>query len=122
MSLKNQLEISLVTINKKTLKIAFSGEFDAYTPPEIKYTIYRQSADGPKFLIIDLSELRYMDSNGFGFLLGLLKQRRETGHHLIIIRAKEHIDRVFRITRLDKMFTICDSEEQALQAITNIDS
>ncbi|MBC7450569.1 MAG: STAS domain-containing protein [Cytophagales bacterium] len=67
---------------------------------------------------IDLSLVRYMNSSGIGVLLTLLTKFRNKGGELILINPSEQIKKLLIITKLNSIFVIVDSEEQALERLT----
>jgi anti-sigma B factor antagonist len=67
---------------------------------------------------IDLSQVRYMNSSGIGVLITLLTKFRNKGGELILINPSEQIKKLLIITKLNSIFVIVDSEQEALQRLT----
>ena len=67
----------------------------------------------PKF-ILDFSSVGHMSSSALGMLITLHKRIRERGGELRLCGIQPAILEVFVITRLNEIFTICQSREQAL--------
>lgn len=70
-----------------------------------------------QFLIIDLGNVKYVDSSGFGILLSLNKKCRGGNRRFFLINLETPIDRILRVTKLDQIFTICANLEEALKTI-----
>ena len=83
-----------------------TGELDISTAPRLEEALLRAEADGPALLVIDLSELGFMDSTGLRLLIGADGRAREAGRRLVLIQGNEMVQRVLRLTRLDERLEI----------------
>ncbi|MGD0511573.1 MAG: STAS domain-containing protein [Candidatus Micrarchaeaceae archaeon] len=54
-------------------------------------------------IVLDLSDVRYMDSSGLGALVGLYVSAKRNGKHLKLINLS---DRVLELLRLTKLITV----------------
>ncbi len=92
-----------VTDEQVTLTI--TGEIEVYSLPD--FTRLAESfVGGPKNLVIDMKELEYIDSSGLGFLVTLHDRLERSGQHLKLTNMPNHVVRVFKITRLDRILDI----------------
>ena len=61
-------------------------------------------------MIIDCKELKYIDSTGLGVLIGVLKRIKDNNGNdsgnITITNLKPYIEKIFKITGLDKIFLI----------------
>ena len=64
-------------------------------------------------IVLDLSEVNYMDSKFLGSLAGMLKKTREAGGDLQIAAAQDHICTLFRTIRYDSLFCLYPTIEDA---------
>jgi anti-sigma B factor antagonist len=97
--------------------IDVGGEIDVYTVPMFKKAISEAIDRGHRHLLIDLADVTYMDSSGFGTLLGATKRLRPYGGSLSLIGCNEVITRMLKITRLDTIFAMYETEGQATEAV-----
>lgn len=97
--------------------IRFSGEIDVYTAPMFKKAIYEAIDSGKKHIVVDLTNVSYMDSSGFGTLLGATKRLRPVGGSLSLVGCNDVITRILKITRLDTIFRMHPSETDAVSTI-----
>ncbi|MFN3403661.1 MAG: STAS domain-containing protein [Cytophagaceae bacterium] len=67
---------------------------------------------------IDLSQVRYMNSSGIGVLITLLTKFRNKGGEVVLINPSEQIKKLLIITKLNAIFSIVDTEEQAIEKLT----
>jgi anti-sigma B factor antagonist len=96
--------------------VKVTGEIDVYTAPEFKSALNKAIETGATNLIIDLTNVSYMDSSGFGILLGATKRVRPKGGTINLLGCSEAITRMLKITRLDTIFGIHCGIEDALAA------
>lgn len=66
---------------------------------------------------IDLSEVRYMNSSGIGVLITLLTKFRNKGGEVALINPSEQIKKLLVITKLNAIFTMVDSEQEAISKL-----
>ena len=69
--------------------------------------------DCPK-LVLDFQNVSHMSSGALGMLITLHKRIREKGGDLRLCGISESIYEVFKITRLNEVFNVCDSREDAV--------
>ncbi len=97
--------------------ITVQGELDVYTSPKLKEAIAEAVEAQNTDLVIDLNDVRYIDSTGLGVLIGTLKKIRESGCRMLLVCNVSQILSVFSITGLSKILTICDTINDAENAL-----
>lgn len=97
--------------------LAVAGEIDIYTAPLFKQAVVNLVSEGNTDVIIDLSGVTFMDSSGFGTLLGATKRLRPLGGGLHLASPNSTIQRMLRLTRLDSIMKIYDTPEAAADAV-----
>lgn len=73
-------------------------------------------AEKPK-IVLDFSSVAHMSSSALGVLITAHKRIREKGGQLRLCNIESAIYEVFVITRLNEIFTICDSREEAMKSL-----
>jgi anti-sigma B factor antagonist len=91
------------------------GSVDVYTASELRSGLDGQIQQGHTRLVVDLQDVDFMDSTGLGVLVARLKMVRHQNGWLRLVCTNEKVLRVFRITGLDKVFSIHDSVDGALE-------
>ena len=94
------------------------GEIDIYTAPLFKQAVVKLVSEGNNDVIIDLSQVSFMDSSGFGTLLGATRRLRPGGGGLHLAGANNTIQRMLRLTRLDSIMRIYDTVDAAAHAVS----
>jgi anti-sigma B factor antagonist len=69
---------------------------------------------GENRFIIDLSKLEYMNSTGLNIILNLMNKSRDKGGEAVVAAATPRIKSLFSVTKLDSVFTMKNSREEAL--------
>jgi anti-sigma B factor antagonist len=64
--------------------------------------------------IIDISELRYINSSGIGVLITILTKFRNKGGEVFLMKPSENVKKLLVITKLNAIFNIVQSEQEAL--------
>jgi anti-sigma B factor antagonist len=90
------------------LTIAFAGELDISSAPNAERALAAAEGERPGVILIDLSDLSFMDSTGLNLIARADGRAREAGRQLRIIRGPESIHRLFRITLLDQRLEFVD--------------
>lgn len=93
------------------------GELDVSNAPQLRQTITTALDEGSGKVIVDLSTVTFMDSTTLGVLIGAHNRVRESGGALGVVAPDDKIRRVFRITGLDKVFTLYDTVPDAATAL-----
>lgn len=99
--------------------LTVSGEIDIYTAPLFKQAVVTLVSEGNRNVIIDLSGVTFMDSSGFGTLLGATKRLRPMGGGIFLAGPNGTIQRMLRLTRLDTIMKIHDSVDAAVAAASS---
>jgi len=97
--------------------IDVSGEVDIYTTPQFKEAVTEILQQGHTHIIINLTDVSYMDSSGFGTLLSATKRLRPQNGGIYLVGCNEAVSRMLDITRLNTIFTVVHTEEEAVGAV-----
>jgi len=73
--------------------------------------------DKIKNCIIDLKEVRYISSSGIGVLITMLTKMRNAGGEVFLASPSEHVKKLLIITKLNNIFTVYDSLEDAKEKL-----
>lgn len=96
------------------LLVGLDGELDHFCAQSIRRELDSQIADPSiRQLILDFSNLTFMDSSGIGVILGRYRILRERGGTVSVIHMNEHISRIFHISGMGKVIRALDSKQEA---------
>lgn len=97
--------------------IALAGDFDLHSGPEFERRVLEAIGRGATELLIDLTEVSFIDSTTIGILMRTRKRLAPIGGRVQVVTADRNILRLFEITALDRMFEIYPSRAEALEDI-----
>lgn len=87
---------------------------DAAIAIDFKDSMRDETDDGPDTVILDLSDVQFIDSSGLGAIVASMKQlggRRK----LVLAGLTPAVDKVFRLTRMDSVFSLFSTLDGALE-------
>ncbi|MCM3575556.1 MULTISPECIES: anti-sigma factor antagonist [Mesobacillus] len=100
---------------ESTLAVKVSGEIDAYTAPQLREKLFPMSEKEGVKMVVDLSEVNYMDSTGLGVFVGVFKNVRAHDGEFKIVGLSERLQRLFEITGLADIIDINSQIEGGVQ-------
>ena len=106
---------SKITKYDNAIVINFSGDIDLQSSPEARKVLLKYVSD-KKTILVDLSKVEYIDSSGIASLVEALQTSRKEGSNLFLVEVSEAASRVLELARLDKVFKIFTTIEEALKA------
>ena len=104
------MELSLSTrtvAGRRVLEVG--GEIDVYTAPQLRERLVALVDSGDRRVVVDLARVEFLDSTGLGVLVGAPKRLRGAGGELSLVCSQERLLKIFRITGLDRVFTLFES-------------
>ena len=95
-----------------------SERLDAHNSEVLKLKIKELFEGGAKNVLVDLAEVRFIDSSGLGALVSGFKNAVAYKGALALSGFQDQVRSMFELTRLNRVFDIYVSEEEALAALT----
>lgn len=108
-SIDRQEKYNIVKLNEDKL--------DSIISPELKSEFLTMQAQGISNIIVDLSEVRYIDSSGLSALLVGNRVFTETDGVFILAGISDHAMKLIEISQLHKVLTILPTVEESVDAI-----
>ena len=110
------MEINYRTEKSNVLVVDVEGDLDARVAADLKEGLNGKIDEGSSWLLINLTEVPYMDSAGLGVLVSGLKNTNRKSGDLRVYGLQPDVKNIFELTRLNKVFQIFDNEETALES------
>ncbi len=95
--------------------VSMTGQLIVGNRQELKDDVLELLRSGSRKFLIDFSETAYIDSSGLGVLVSLSKKIREKGGEMRLSSLNEDLRTLFELTKLDTLFHISQTREQALE-------
>jgi anti-sigma B factor antagonist len=93
------------------------GRFDAASAPAVRDRLHQLIEEGHSRLLLNLSEMEFIDSAGLGALVSCLRRAAADGGDLRLAEVPAFCRSIFELTRLTRVFNVGESEAQAVAAI-----
>lgn len=94
--------------------ITVRGELDLASAPALEKELERASELGPELLLLDLSELDFMDSTGLSILVKAHQQATDAGREFALVRGPQQVQRLLTLTGVADRLTLIDTPEELL--------
>src|SRR5882757_1717093 len=93
--------------------VDLEGDVDLGTSPNLRRTLFDLLGESPK-LALNLTALRYIDSSGIATLIEVLKASQRLQKEFVLFGISPAVRDVFRLTHVNRIFQIFDTEEEAV--------
>jgi anti-sigma B factor antagonist len=90
------------------------GSLDLATAPSLRAALVEAANEGKHDIIVDLTELEFLDSTGLGALIGAHRRALENSGRVRLIVREGPIQRLLNITGLMRIFAVYASLDAAL--------
>jgi anti-sigma B factor antagonist len=90
------------------------GSLDLATSPSLRAALVEAASEGKHDIIVDLTELEFLDSTGLGALIGAHRRALENSGRVRLIVREGAIQRLLNITGLMRIFAVYGSLDAAL--------
>jgi len=89
------------------------GDLDLAVVDQVRGTLERLVENGQHRVVMDLSQVGYIDSSGMGVLVAAMKQARAAGGDVRLCALQDDVLAIFEITRLNKVMSIHPTRQEA---------
>ncbi len=109
MNLKIEKKNDIVVINVKEERL------DAHNSGELKSEMQKMFEEGRKNILVDLKDVRFIDSSGLGALVSGFKNAISHQGNLKLSSLQPQVKSMFELTRLHRVFEIFASPSEAME-------
>ena len=92
--------------NENETILEIDGTLDAVTAPELRTVVDDLVNSNTMAVTLELSALRLIDSSGVGVIVSLFKRIKSNGGQVKIVGLRDQPRAIFRLLRLDRVFTV----------------
>jgi anti-sigma B factor antagonist len=97
--------------------VSISGDIDLETSPKLREFLKPKSTKKTPCLLLDFSEVNYIDSSGLATLIEYFQVVRGFGGKLALASLSPRVKNVFEIVRLEQIFSLHPDVPSALAAL-----
>ena len=101
-------QAKIIDVRGGVTSLAENALLDAYT---------QASAGGVPVVVLNLTDLEYINSSGIGLLIRLFKQADTAGRGLYAFGLNEYYRKIFELTGLNEFILVYETESDALAAV-----
>ncbi len=94
------------------------GRLDASLAADFKHEMIEMIDSGQRRLVLDLSAVNFIDSSGLGAIVAVLKHLGHDGS-LVVSGLRHNTLAMFRLTRMDHVFSLFDETADAVAALAD---
>ncbi|MCK5830168.1 MAG: STAS domain-containing protein [Methylococcales bacterium] len=110
------MKIESKNVNNTLVLILQEKRLDASQAVSLKDEISEYIKADNQNIAINLHTVEFVDSSSLGALVSCLKLMGSRGR-LTLFGLNKPVISMFKLTRMDRVFTLCETEEQALEAL-----
>jgi anti-sigma B factor antagonist len=97
-----QFEVNRTEDGPERLRLALVGELDLYSSTRLDDAVVEAEGEKWPCVCLDLTELQFMDSAGLRLIMRTHARATKNGRRMVLRRGPDTVDRVFRLTGLDR--------------------
>lgn len=112
------MELSKTDIGDTRIVKVIDPRIDAAVAIQFKDAMRAQTDGGPERVVLDLSEVSFIDSSGLGAVVAAKKLLNES-HVLELAGLTPVVAKVFKLTRMDTIFTVHEDVNTAVPALAS---
>lgn len=114
---EEKVQMTARKFNANTSIIDIQGEINAFAENVLMDAYTQATSQGAKNIVLNFSELSYMNSSGIGLLVTLLIRANRQKQSLVAFGLSDHYKQIFELTRLNESIKIYPSEKDAIAAM-----
>ncbi len=114
MTTQANLTITVRNVGGKASVMDIKGEVNSFAENALMDAYAQASIGNTESIILNFTDLEYMNSSGIGLLVTLLIRAKRQGLRLIAFGLSQHYQQIFELTRLNEAIPICETEAEGL--------
>ncbi|AZQ62660.1 anti-sigma factor antagonist [Flammeovirga pectinis] len=111
------MRFSVNKSEKYTVLIPEEEKLDSLKAPQLKAEIVTMFQSGTENLIIDLSNVKYVDSSGLSSILVANRLAGEVNGRLVLAGLNEHVMKLIKISKLETVLNLLPTVQEAIDSV-----
>ena len=112
------MKVQIREVQTEVKAALFEGDLDFHSSPEVRSELSKLADSQTKKIIIDLKKVSYIDSSGLATFVELFQRMKRYGGELVLFNLTQGVRSVFEIAKLDSVFRLAGSEQEALSLVS----
>ncbi len=92
-------------------------KIDSMIAPELKSELIKLNTNGEQYIVLDLSQVNYIDSSGLSSILVGKRLCGNAGGKMILSNINPHVDKLLEISQLKTILDIVPNIDEAVQFV-----
>ena len=101
-----QVDLEILERSDDRVAARLGGDLDIVTSDDVKRELAAVLDSGAKALVLDLGDVRFVDSSGLGTLVAIHRYAETAGSTFTVRRVPPQVQRLFEITRLHDLLRV----------------
>ncbi|TML48652.1 MAG: STAS domain-containing protein, partial [Actinobacteria bacterium] len=110
----DEFRAAVATLTRELALVSVSGELDSYTAECLQARIEEAGTVGADTVLVDLSEISFLDSAALAVLVRETKRLEGRGHSLVLVTNDPRTQRVVEVTGLNRVLRTYATLQDAL--------
>lgn len=110
-------QMNVRKLAEQTYVIDVNGEINARSENALMDAYAQVNRDQVRNIVLNFSNLEYMNSSGIGLLVTLLIRVQRQNQRLLACGLNSHYRQIFELTRLDEAISIHEDEDEVIAAL-----
>lgn len=116
----NPLNLNVRQVRGKLSIVDVSGDITAFAEEQLQ-NAYNQAINlGIDKVVWNFSNMNFLNSSGIGLLVVMLVRARKQNVRMGAYGLNEHFKRLFEMTRLNEVFNLYETEDEALSGLLGV--
>lgn len=94
------------------------GEVNFHTSPELREKLHESLSKQTDRILVSLRKVRYIDSSGLATFVEALQKIKKYNGRLVLSELAPAVRSVFEIAKLDGIFSLANSQEEAVSLLS----
>lgn len=99
-------------MNLKVTVLEPSGILDGIRGNQLRQEVSEIIKNGSDILLIDLKDVKFVDSSGLGALVSAMQMVRKAESKLFVCSVNDQVKMLFELTKLDRIFQIFADQDE----------
>lgn len=112
------MELKLLESDPRITHIALDGRLDFSGVEAVEHAFLEATVEKKKPAMVDMSNVTFVVSLGIRMLLGAAKAMKANNCQMALVHTQPLVAETLKLAKLDKVFILADSEEEAIRCLT----